>query len=429
MRVHFLGNVVNNHYVLVKAMRRHGIDARLFYPGDGLYQDQPEAEDPEVAASRPEWLRPYTRQFQLWQQRDRVSPELLREIGDCDILHAHGVEVVWAARTGKPFVWHPFGVDLAAWTTYNADLLVRWRPWPPVPTPPHFLLPPRMRWAAQRASAIAIGWHNNIWRRGYRVLRELGLEDRVVRVHLGIDVDKFTPGDKDAALAQVLAGWPIERPIIFHPTRQLFRNPNSKRGYKANDRLYKALARLAREGMKFTLVLVHRGILDDGAAKRMIDALGIADRTIWVEEMHRHRLIPWYRAADITAESFYTGAIGSVPLESMSCGTPVLMHLQNEPSPEDEGIFYDPKDLYPVLPPMMEASTEDDICGVLRENLAMPARLAELGRAARAWIETYSSADAVARRFEAVYETVLSREPRTGAAERGVRMRAIGSAA
>ena len=429
MRVHFLANVVNNHYVLVKAMRRHGVDARLFYPGDGLYQDRPESEDPDVGVSRPEWLRPYARQFQLWQQRDRVSPELLREIGECDILHAHGVEIVWAARTGKPFVWHPFGVDLSAWTTYNADLLVRWRPWPPLPTPPHFLLPPRMRWAAQRASAIALGWHNNIWRRGYRVLRDLGIADRVVRIHLGIDADKFVPGEKDAALARLLPGRPIERPVIFHPTRQLFRNPKSKRGYKANDRLYRALARLAREGARFTLVLVDRGILDDGEAKRMIGALGIADRTVWVEEMPRHRLIPWYQAADIAAESFYTGAIGSVPLESMACGTPVLMHVQTEPSPEDEGIFYDPKNLYPVLPPIMQASTEDEIYRALRENVGSPERLAELGRAAREWIMTYSSADVVARKFESVYEAVLSGARRTEVPGRGARLREMSGTA
>jgi glycosyltransferase involved in cell wall biosynthesis len=429
MRVHFLGNVVNNHYVLVKAMRRHGIDARLFYEGDGLKQNRPESEDPGVAVERPDWLRPFRRQFQPWQQRDRVSPELLREIGQCDILHAHGVELVWAARTGKPFVWHPFGVDLSAWTTYNADSLMRWRPWPPLPTPPHFLLPPRMRDAARRASAIAIGWHNNVWRRGYRVLRDLGLERRVVRAHLGIDVEKFAPADKEAALAQLLPGRIIERPVIFHPTRQMFRNPGSRRGYKANDRLYRALARLAREGAKFTLILVDRGVLDDAEAKRMLGALGIADRTIWVDEMPRHRLIPWYHAADITAESFYSGAIGSVPLESMACGTSVLMHLQREVSPEDQGIFYDPKGLYPVLPPLIEASTEDEIYRALRDNLAAPSRLAQIGRAGRDWVVTYSSADAVARRFESIYEAVLSGAFRAGTASPGTHLSEIGDTA
>src|SRR5438477_12189284 len=123
MRVHFLGNAANNHYVLAKAMRRQGVDAQLFYQSGGSYQDTPEAEDPEVAHNRPDWVRSYPRQFSLWQQRDRVARELLTEIAQCDIVHAHGVELIWAARTGRPFVWHPFGADLAVWTSYNRDSL------------------------------------------------------------------------------------------------------------------------------------------------------------------------------------------------------------------------------------------------------------------------------------------------------------------
>ena len=145
MRVHFLGNAANNHYVLAKAMRRQGVDAQLFYQSGGSYQDTPEAEDPEVAHDRPDWVRSYPRQFSLWQQRDRVARELLTEIAQCDIVHAHGVELIWAARTGRPFVWHPFGADLAVWTSYNRDSLVRWKPWPPLPIVPHLLLPLRMR--------------------------------------------------------------------------------------------------------------------------------------------------------------------------------------------------------------------------------------------------------------------------------------------
>jgi glycosyltransferase involved in cell wall biosynthesis len=429
VRVHFVGNAANNHYVLAKAMRKHGVDARLFYDQDGPTTDLPEMDEPEIARRRPDWLRPYPRQFGLWQQRDWVALDLLREIGDCDILHAHGIELIWAARTGKPFVFHPYGGDFAAWTSYNRDCLIRWRPWPPLPILPHLTLPPKMRWAMQRASAIALGWHNNMWRRGYQVLRALGLQDRVVRIHLGIEVQRFVPcapSEKDMHLAELLRGRVVERPMIFHPSRQLLRDPRSKRGYKANDRLYRALARLARDGGKFTLILVKRGGLDEPEAKQMLEDLGIADRAIWVDMIPRNRLIQWFQAADVTVESFFTGAIGGVPLESMACGTPVLMHLQTEASPEDEGIFYDPKGLYPALPPVIEASTEHEIYGALRDNLASPSRLAEIGRAGRDWVVTYSSAEAVARRFVSVYEAVLSGASRAGAINPGVPMREIG---
>jgi len=413
MRVHFLGNIANNHYVLAKAMRRHGVDARLFYQSDGSFQDRPEAEDPELAQARPGWLRPYPRQFRLWQQRHRISPHLLVELAQCDILHAHGVELVWAAHTGRPFVWHPFGADIAIWTTYNRDTLIRWRQWPALPIWPHVSLPPRMRGAIGRASAIALGWHNNLWRSGYRVLRELGVEDRVVRIHLGIDVEKFAPcpteAEREALLGRLLSQGPRQRPVIFHPARQMFTDTRSKRGYKANDHLYRALGRFAREGGTFTLVIVEKGLPDEAAARALFAELGIADRVVWTPAMPRHRLADWYRAADVTAESFYAGAVGSVALESMACGTPVIMHLQTEPELEDDSIFYPPQGLYPVLPPIIRCGSEDTIAHALAETVAAPRVLARLGSESRDWIVRYSSADAVARRFEELYREVLTR--------------------
>jgi glycosyltransferase involved in cell wall biosynthesis len=261
MRVHFVGNVCNDHYILAKAIRRRGIDARLFYDGDAIVQELPESDDPEVAQHPPDWLRPHRRQFKLWQMRYNISQELLRAISDCDILHVHGVELVWAAMTGKPFVWQPYGSDLSTWSHYNRDALIRWHPRPPLPIFPHFLLPPKMQWAMRRASAIILGSHNKLWQRGYDVIHDLGLEDRIARIFLSIDTEKFVPlaqSEKDAILTQLLPQAAIERPVIFHPTRQMFTDPASKRGYKANDRLYRALGRFAREGGKFTLVVVDK---------------------------------------------------------------------------------------------------------------------------------------------------------------------------
>jgi glycosyltransferase involved in cell wall biosynthesis len=412
MRVHFIGNTANNHYVLAKAMRRHGLDVRLFYQSDGSFQDRPEAEDPEVARERPGWLRPYRRQFRLWQQRDHVSAELLAELARCDIIHAHGVELIWAARTGRPFIWHPFGADIAVWTTYNRDALIRWKPWPPLPLLPHLCLPPRMRGAIGRASAIALGWHNNLWERGYLTLRELGVENRVARIHLGIDAEKFAPctenAERDALLVRLLPEGPRQRPVIFHPARQMFTDTASKRGYKANDRLYRALGRFARKGGAFTLVIVEKGLPDEAAARSLLAELGIADRVAWTPAMPRHQLVDWYRAADITAESFYAGAIGSVALESMACGTPVIMHLQIEPEPGGGRVFYPPQDLYPALPPIIRCGSEAEILRELDNTVADPRRLAALRGESRDWIVRYSSADALARRFEELYRGILA---------------------
>jgi glycosyltransferase involved in cell wall biosynthesis len=413
MRVNFVANACNNHYVLAKAMRRHGFDARLFYDLDSFTQDMPEMEDPEVAAAAPAWLRPYHRQFHLWQQRTRVSPALLAELAECDILHAHRVEVVWAARTGRPFVFHPAGSDLAAWTQYTRDTLIGWRNGLPLPIVPHLLLPPAMRWALRQASAILIGWHHNMLRDGYRVIRALGLQDRVARIHLGIDTEKFTPcaqEERAGLIERLLPGRAVERPVIFHPTRQMFTDPAGKRGYKANDRLYRALGRFARDGHNFTLVVVEKGLPDEAAARRLIAEQGIAERTIWVKAMPRHELIAWYQAVDLTADGFDSGGLGSIALETMACGTPLIAYVQSRPETEDRDFFYDPKDLYPELPPVIACSTVEEIQNALASTVSKPERMTALRAASRRWVTTHSSDDAVARKCEALYAAILAGE-------------------
>ena len=124
--------------------------------------------------------------------------------------------------------------------------------------------------------------------------------------------------------------------------------------------------------------------------------------------MPRHQLVDWYRAADVTAESFYAGAIGSVALESMACGTPVIMHLQIEPEPGGGRVFYPPQDLYPALPPIIRCGSEAEILREFDNTVADPRRLAALRGESRDWIVRYSSADAVARRFEELYRGILA---------------------
>lgn len=415
-RVHFVGNVCNNHYVMAKGLRRIGVDARLFYLADAHPQHFPEAEDPELAnGPLPDWIVPVPRQWRMWQQRDRASPDLIAALGQCDILHVHDVGLIWASRTGKPYVWHPYGGDLAVWTSYNRDLLIRMRPFPPLPKLPNFTLPMHMRQAMRGTDGILIGWHNNLWRGGYQLVRRMGLEDRVIRYGLPIDTDKFAPaapGEREALLASLLPGVTVRRPLIFHPTRQYFTRPTNLHGYKANDRLYRALGRFAADGGTFTLVICEKGNPDEAVARQMIGELGIAPHVHWVKEMPRHRLIPWYQAADLVVDSFFTGCMGSVPIEAMACGTPVMMHFQTEAEPADQGFFLDPKDMVAEPPPLVRCRTDDEILDGLRTIVADPAALAELGRQGRDWMVRNLALEPMANRLLAIYQTILTRTER-----------------
>jgi glycosyltransferase involved in cell wall biosynthesis len=414
LRVNFVCNTCNNHYVLAKGLRRLGVEAKLFFEEEAGFQDHPASEDPELAdGPLPNWVIPVPRQWSRWTSRARLSREILERIADCDLLHVHGIGVVWAARTGRPFVWHPYGTDVTSWLHYHSDLLLtRRRDWPvPLPRPYNIRLPVQMRRAIACADRILLGWHNNLWRAGYQRILRGGLQDRIVRFHLAIDTKKFAPPaamSRDALLARLLPGEPlVQRPLLFHPIRQAFSRPGDVNGYKANDRLYRALSAFAKKNGRFTLVVVEKGIADESVARALIEQLGISAHVRWIKSMPRHLLVPWYQAADVVVESFFTGAIGSVPLESMACGTPVMMHLRLDAEPGDKGFFLDPHALYPELPPIITCRTEEEILDRLVHVVADPLAIENLRRNSRAWIESHASIETKSARLLALYRTIL----------------------
>jgi glycosyltransferase involved in cell wall biosynthesis len=266
-----------------------------------------------------------------------------------------------------------------------------------------------MRWAIRRASGIFLGWHNALWRDGYELLHQLGVQDRIKRFHLAIDAQRFCPvseAGRARLRAELLPGSDVQRPLIFHPTRQSFSARNAL-GYKANDRLYRALGEYARGAGNFTLVIVENGLPDERIARGIFEEEGIASRVHWIKPQPRHQLVDWYRAADFTVESFWTGAIGSVPLESMACGTPVMMHLRTEPETEDP-FFLKPSDLHSELPPLIRCSSVPEILAQLKTLSAGPDLLVTLRERSRSWIERFASTEATSERLLDLYRSILS---------------------
>lgn len=410
MRVNFIGNLANNHYVLAKGLRGLGIDARLYYQSLGFHS-LPQADDPELAnGPLPDWLVPVSLQPTRWRQSYYAPPNLRRELAKCDILHAHGPGLIWAAQTGRPFVWHPYGSDLTYLSFHSRELCLSkaggmW----PVGNYPNLLLPLKMRWAIRRASGIFLGWYNALWREGYAMLHRLGAQDKIRRFHLAIDARRFSPvsePERARLRAALLPDSDVQRPLIFHPTRQSFAVKNAL-GYKANDRLYRALGEYARNGGAFTLVIVENGLPDERVAREILAEEGIASRVHWIKPLPRHQLVDWYRAADFTVESFWTGAIGSVPLESMACGTPVMMHLRTEPEAEDT-FFLPPGELHDELPPIIRCSSVSEIAAKLQMFSENPGMLGSLRASSRSWIERFASIEATSEHLLELYRSILS---------------------
>lgn len=165
--------------------------------------------------------------------------------------------------------------------------------------------------------------------------------------------------------------------LFFFPTRQDWVEGT---GYadKSNDVFFRAMARLRTAGLRVGAVCCDWG-RNVAQSKELIASLGLGANVEWTPPLP---VIPFERlstAADMVVDQFKLGAFGGVVFKAMAVGAPILTYL-NEPLLKAQ---------YPVLPPVINCRTEDDIVAKVSALLADPPALAQIGQRSRQWISAH----------------------------------------
>jgi len=207
-----------------------------------------------------------------------------------DVIDAHyfypdGVAAAWLSRTlGVPFVVTSRGSDLNVLPNFPA---VR----------------RQILWAAEQAAAV-------ITVSG--ALRERAIEvgintNKIAVLRNGVDLDQFTPQDREAARRQ------------FGATGFTVVSVGNLVPLKGHDLTIEAVAAIP-DG---TLLIAGGGPLRDALIARAA-ALGVADRVKLLGEVPHAQLSRLYSAADVSVLMSEREGWANVLLESMACGTAVL---------------------------------------------------------------------------------------------------------
>jgi len=398
MRIHFIENTCNANYVAVKFLRQAGVDAHLFYPSDDHFQKNPISEDPSLARGLPDWLHPYTRDDIGSNPYLDVPEPFLYQLAQCDLLHAQDVGLVWAAKTGKPYVWQPHGSDL-----YFKPFYGYWRERLPWSKTEVLLVVQQIRQAIQGADAILIQWWFAAWEKGLELIGDLDCRHRIIHLPFAFVGEQFSPSERPQ-LESLLPGRHLypNVPILFHPSRQLLRPDQTE--YFGNEKLYCALGQLRRRGHPFLLVVIEKGNPDEALAKAIIREYGIEPNVVWVPQMPRQRLIDWYRTADLTICELAGGSTGSVAIEAMACGCPVMANFLLQ---SDKSTFWPPT----MVPPIINVDSVESIVASLERAIIAPTTISHLRSESRAWVAAYVAGPAIARQYRELYERVLRSHP------------------
>lgn len=171
--------------------------------------------------------------------------------------------------------------------------------------------------------------------------------------------------------------------MVFHHSRQLWKNPPSYHYDKGNDKLIRGFAEFVMRNPDATAVLILFEYGPDiQASKELIGALGIEEYVRWMPKMVRKEIMVGLSMADVGTGQFAAGfRQAGVIQEVLAMGKP-LLHYRDD-------LVFDSEGGTPAYP-MWNARTVEDIADALTDMYRDPQKRARLGEKGRQWYVKYT---------------------------------------
>ena len=193
-------------------------------------------------------------------------------------------------------------------------------------------------------------------------------------------------------------------PIVFMlPSRQHWKNEDKDDANlaKGSERVFYALRNIKDSGRTCRLRAIEWG-RDLERSKTLVEELGIEEMVEWLLPMKKRKLWTTYMQSHAVLDQFEAPAIGGVTFEAMMLGRRVITHLDTE---QNEIFFGE-------APPVLKASTIDEITAAMAAVIEDPSDCAQLGAECQAWMKKYHSADRIMSLQAEIYAKISSRADR-----------------
>jgi glycosyltransferase involved in cell wall biosynthesis len=190
--------------------------------------------------------------------------------------------------------------------------------------------------------------------------------------------------------------------VVFHPSRQHwdagFRDPSLEKG---NDIFIRGFARfLSDPAVRAGAVFVEWGRKVE-ESKQLLAACGIRDRVRWIPPLPRGPMCDVIEATEVVADQFVLGAFGSITPQALCARRPALLRF-------DEDLH---RWCFPEPPPVLNASTPDEVCAQLQRVYRNPGAAREIADAGADWYARLHSNAVVRDRLAGVYRDALASRP------------------
>lgn len=178
----------------------------------------------------------------------------------------------------------------------------------------------------------------------------------------------------------------VPLPINFDKSIKVFLAParqHWKEGFptwrKGNDRIIRAVASLASQyAGRFKVVFIEWGA-EVSLSKQLIDQLGIADFFHWIPPLPKNELLALYSNVDCVIDQFILPCIGSVTLEAIALGCPVITALDDKAMEE----------FYGASIPLLNCHQPDEIAVAMSDVINASSHVRLAGAQSKDWFHTY----------------------------------------
>jgi glycosyltransferase involved in cell wall biosynthesis len=221
-----------------------------------------------------------------------------------DVLHCHflGFNAWYAALSG----FHPLVVTIMGGDVRGKD----WKPGGDL----------RERWLtpfALRNADLITCWSTQLMQVARRYCRP---EKRVEVIHGGVDLNRFNPGDRPQYL---LERWNLPQ------NARVALSPRLMRPLYNLDKIAIAAAEVCKKNPYAYFLFAHLNMAKDESYEAKVHDLvrerGAPDRVRFIGPIPHDEMADHYRLADVTVSIPETDGTPMTVLESMACGTPVVV--------------------------------------------------------------------------------------------------------
>jgi glycosyltransferase involved in cell wall biosynthesis len=349
IKVLIAGNMVNQGFVTASKLRKEGLDVHLLMEDNPHITADPVFLEPNMKNNYPDWIHFFSKENPRWKF------DVITKMKEFDLIHAWVEFPIFALFSGKNFIVNTQGSDFRE--LYHTKSLKG------------FLL----KIAYKKAKVIIFNQPDYL-KKNPKILIKKGV---------------FVPVIWESK------NWPTFNSIshknnfiIFHPTSLNWR-------IKGNQILIKGFANYLKQHPNSSLIIVKRGnSIND--TQKLIETLGITNQVKFINgPLNRIDLAKNYTNADVIADQFIVGSLGTIALESMFYKKPVITYIDKSSHEKT----------YAEIPPVCNAQNAKEIENRLNK-LNDNAFRDNIGKISYDWVHKYHSSDIIVKKIKKIYELV-----------------------